>query len=347
MILYGIYLGIVENAADPEHIGRLKIRVPAVYGNIGSPVGAIGVDDLPWALPMGLPAGGSNASGGLSMLPVAGDQVAVQFLDNDPDKPVWQWLMQTRGQAKNLKLHQYAEKQEKGQTVTGDPARAILTRYGHSLEITRDQVTLTTAEGYQVAFGPSQGESGGAAMIRTPRGQFIELRDLTGDIVTQALENNVISGKQVSVNAATSAIVKTTRFTLAVGDTMFMVQDGFISLLTASGATVLVDSDGHISLGSKAGAVLSLEDDKVQLGQSQGIGLILEPGKISVNAPSMVINTSAMSVGTMDGYPVLLLTPAMSEWLMGHVHEVLEGVTGPPTPPIVPEEVISTRLQTS
>src|SRR3954470_6030472 len=99
MDLQGCFIGIVEKVDDPEKLGRVKVRVPHAYGIFGTEVGAVPLDDLPWALPAGLPAGGSSASGGASWLPEPGDQVVVQFLDHEPEKPIWSWLMQTRSQS--------------------------------------------------------------------------------------------------------------------------------------------------------------------------------------------------------------------------------------------------------
>ena len=40
----GIFIGTVVDNNDPKKLGRLKINVPTVYGNIKT-------DDLPWASP--------------------------------------------------------------------------------------------------------------------------------------------------------------------------------------------------------------------------------------------------------------------------------------------------------
>jgi hypothetical protein len=338
MSLTGIYLGVVEKVGDPEKLGRIKVRVPTVYGIQGDQIGAVTVDNLPWALPMGLPAGGTNASGGLSMLPEVGDQVAVQFLDGEPEKPVWQWLMQTQDQAKTLKLHQY---EDVGGTA-GSAARAILTRNGHSLEIRPEKVTLTTAEGQQVLLQTSQSAAGGAAALQTPKGQSVTANDLSQSIVIQALDAAIVSGKKVILNAPTSTLVKTERLTLMAGTSMISVQGGTILVTTASGATLVIDEDGNVSLSSADGSALSLETGKVQLSEATGTGsIVLEPGKVSINAPQFVVNSAAFSVGTAMGWPVLLLSPQMLAWLIGHTHT--NGDMGSPTgPPIVTDSEFPT-----
>ena len=349
MTFSGIYLGVVERAADPEHLGRLKVRVPTAYGIIGSAVGAIPVDELPWALPMGLPAGGSAASGGLSMLPQVGDQVAVQFLDGEPEKPVWQWLMQTEAQAKNLKLHHYADTTESGKTVTGDPDRAIFSRYGHSVEIKADTLTVTTKEGYQLLLESSQSAVGGQVSIQTPKGQRVALNDVRGNIVLQGLDTAVASAQRVILNGATSILANTTSFTVLAGEASITFEDNNVSIGTSSGASIVIDDDGNVAILAASGASVAIENDLIQIAEPvSGTGFVIESGKISVSAPQMVIDTAALSIGTQAGYPVLMLTPDFLAWLVGHTHE--SSTPGSPTGPPIPvfmETAASTRLQTS
>lgn len=351
MSLTGIYLGIVEKVGDPEKLGRLKVRVPAVYGIQGSVVGAVPVDDLPWAIPMGLPAGGSKDSGGFSMLPAVGDQVAIQFLDGEPEKPVWQWLMQSRDQADALKLHQYEAKTEGGQSVAGDPARAILTRYGHSLEIRPEQVTLTTAEGQQLLLQTSTSSAGGASALQTPKGQRVKLDDVSESAVIQALTSAVISAKKVILNAPTSALIKTERLTLMAGTSIITVQGKTITILTESGASLVIDDSGNVAINSAGGASVSVENDKVQIGEPTGSGLVIEAGKISVNGMQFVVNTASFAVGTAALWPVVMLNTQLITYLLAHTHTNGNNgsPTGPPimTDPLFPTDVGSLTMRTT
>jgi hypothetical protein len=281
---------------------------------------------------MGLPAGGSDASGGLSMLPEVGDQVTVQFLDGEPEKPVWQWLMQTRKQAKDLQLHQYVS--DKG--TAGSAARAVLTRNGHSLEIRPEKVTLTTGEGQQVLFQNSKSASGGSAALQTPKGQSVTLNDVSQSTVLQALNAAVISAKSVQLNAPTSLLLKTERLSLLAGTAIITVQGDRIVVFTKAGASVIIDDDGNISLSSADGSNLSLEDTKATLSEPTGTGsVVCEAGKVSINAPQFVVNTAAFSVGTSMGWPVVLMSPDALVWFMTHTHS--NGNNGSPTgPPLMP-----------
>lgn len=77
-----IYRGIVENNIDPEKLGRCKIRVPAVHGQLNYPI-----DILPWARPITLSP--IREGRGVVNLPDIGDIVWVLFEGSSKDFPVY------------------------------------------------------------------------------------------------------------------------------------------------------------------------------------------------------------------------------------------------------------------
>lgn len=178
--LLGTYAGTVENVRDPEKLGRVKVRVPHVYGASTTGAGYIGVDDLPWALPAGLPAGGSAASGGLSHLPAVGDHVFVRFLDGEPEKPIWEWGMQTFDDRSKLALHAYDIATDGG---VGLPKAARWLRYGHTYEINQTGLILSTAQGYRIQITDGQ-PSDGEMIVTTKLGNFHKLSDLDNGATT-------------------------------------------------------------------------------------------------------------------------------------------------------------------
>lgn len=330
------YAGVVENNADPLGLGRVKARVPHVWGSDSTGSGYVPTNDLPWALPAGMPAGGSNSSGGFSQLPSVGDTVWLRFLDGEAEKPIWEWGMQTQNQAKSFKLHEYGQKSDGS---TGAPDRAIVTRYGHSLEMKESRVTLTTKQGYQIVLDESTGTTGGSAILRTPKGQSLALNDLQETVAIQGIQTAGLSAETLVLNGATDIIATTTALSLLVGSTMIIVQDEIFSICTASGATFLIDANGNVALYSGSGCALSLENNKVQLGTFDGTGVVMENGKISINAPQAVINTAAFAVGTGAAFPVIMMTPAMLAYLLTHTHT--NGNNGSPTgPPILVDPTV-------
>jgi hypothetical protein len=72
---FGKYRGLVDDNADPAGRGRLKVRVPAVLGEVSL-----------WAMPC-VPYAGAGV--GLYLLPEPGTGIWVEFEAGDPSFPVW------------------------------------------------------------------------------------------------------------------------------------------------------------------------------------------------------------------------------------------------------------------
>ncbi|HOB26244.1 MAG TPA: phage baseplate assembly protein V, partial [Bacilli bacterium] len=75
----GIYVGLVVDNDDPKKLGRLKISVPSVYGNIEK-------EDLPWSEPC-FPYGYTDQ--GIFFIPELNSLVSVMFINGSPYKPLW------------------------------------------------------------------------------------------------------------------------------------------------------------------------------------------------------------------------------------------------------------------
>ncbi len=76
---FGPYRGIVVDDQDPENRMRLKVRVPAVLGEV----------ETIWALPCVPP--------GLELMPNVHDVVWVEFEAGDPSYPVWIGTLESKG----------------------------------------------------------------------------------------------------------------------------------------------------------------------------------------------------------------------------------------------------------
>ncbi|GGX79764.1 hypothetical protein GCM10007160_03960 [Litchfieldella qijiaojingensis] len=73
---YGKYRGTVEENEDPQKMGRIRVRVPKVLGDVVSP----------WALPCTPYAGDGS---GQYTIPPIGAGVWVEFEAGDPSLPIW------------------------------------------------------------------------------------------------------------------------------------------------------------------------------------------------------------------------------------------------------------------
>lgn len=113
---YGKYRGLVQDVADPNKLGRIRVQVPEVYGDANSP----------WALPCVPLAGASHGS---VWLPEVGDGVWIEFEAGDPARPVWTGCWWGSGDLEDdLAKHR---------------ARAFVTSAGHRITLDDDGGTIS------------------------------------------------------------------------------------------------------------------------------------------------------------------------------------------------------------
>lgn len=83
---YGKYRGVVTNNDDPLMKGRVRARVPDVYGE----------HESGWAMPS-VPYAGNGV--GLFLIPPVDASVWIEFENGDPDYPVWSGCFWAEGEA--------------------------------------------------------------------------------------------------------------------------------------------------------------------------------------------------------------------------------------------------------
>lgn len=309
------YGGLVENNKDPLKLGRLKVRVPHVYGSTGGGSGFVATNDLPWALPAGMPAGGSARSGGFSQLPETGDKVWVRFLDGEPEKPVWEWGMQSYTDAETLKLHSYKTGTDGS---VGAPDRTAWTRYSHAIELNEGGIIATTSGGYRVLLNDSTDPFtfDGSIKLSTALGNMLEIDDLLSTCTLNILNDvNFIIG--TSFLAASFDYVWNTvgNHSTNVGADLSSTCAGAISF-TSVGAFV-VDSLAAVTID--AGAILSLIAGTDLSMKAGGIFSVISTGALNMLGTADVNVTSwtqmnLTSTGVMSlNYSMLALGITPSE----------------------------------
>lgn len=308
------YAGIVESNKDPLKLGRVKVRVPHVFGSSATGSGYIGVNDLPWALPAGMPAGGSSASGGFSQLPEPGDKVWVRFLDGEPEKPIWEWGMQSVDDRDNLPLHRYGPG-----TPVGAPERTVWTRYSHAIEINAGSIIATTSQGYRIVWTDASdvGAGDGNIAVTTANGNIIKLDDST-DTLT------VLINEDVQYN---------------IGSGVTGISDSY------SWETMSLDYD----ITSGRGYNLTATDD-ITITTASNIDIDSLGSTRFTTSSSFVMGFTTLQLGLAATEPAVLgtrlstLISALILYLDTHVHS--NGNNGSPTgPPIVPSTATLTPLQ--
>lgn len=127
---FGKYRGVVSDVEDPEKIGRIKARVPAVFGETESP----------WALPASPFAGPQH---GLFLLPEAEDGVWIEFEGGNPARPIWSGFWWASGEIPSPNTTK---------------ARVLATSAGHKLVLDDDasQVQLLHAGGAELTMTDSE-----------------------------------------------------------------------------------------------------------------------------------------------------------------------------------------------
>lgn len=73
---YGKFRGVVSDNNDPSSLGRIRAKVPDVYGE----------EESGWAMPA-VPYAGNQV--GLFLIPPTNALVWIEFEHGDPDYPIW------------------------------------------------------------------------------------------------------------------------------------------------------------------------------------------------------------------------------------------------------------------
>ena len=122
---YGKYRGVVVDNADPEKLGRLKVRVPSVLGQ----------DVVTgWALPC-VPYGG-DANQGFLFIPETEAGVWVEFEEGDLEFPVWVGTYWSKpGGESELPKPNAADGSEEGSVQDPVTSKIIKTKAGHTIQL--------------------------------------------------------------------------------------------------------------------------------------------------------------------------------------------------------------------
>lgn len=333
MLYPGTYGGLVEDNKDPDRRGRLKVRVPAAHDDIG-------IHSIPWALPRGLPAGNSPASGGISWLPEPGDEVWVTFLDGLPEKPLWEWAVQSNAGRDALKLHQY--------DAAGKPVRVGLTRHGHTLEINNDSILLVTKAGNVLNLNDL---TNGLLAVCNEDIQVassgIEVNadnvslEATGAVQVNGDAGVALSGKDIILNATEDVAVNAGGLTILINDdsgsTLIDCSNGQVIVTDAGGSTFTMDGKGNVAVASAGGASVSIENDgNIQLstGDTDATVCSIEKGQVTVTAKNVLLNSANVAIGA-SATSTVALADALVLAFNTHSHpDSNGGVTGPPIVPL-------------
>ena len=213
---FGKYRGFVTDNADPETLGRLKLRAPSVLGD----------QSTGWALPC-LPFGGLDGQG-LFMIPEVGAQVWVEFEEGNVDKPIWTGTFWRASDPPPTEAR-----------VTPPETRMLTTPSGHRLQFDDqggdEKITLAHMGGSELVMEPDGNvmltDQAGATLTLDNAGSKVVLKDANGNTMTMQNTGTTIEDSN--------------------GNKVEMAPAG----VTVKGATVTIDAQS-VAVGGRGGEPL-------------------------------------------------------------------------------------------
>lgn len=156
---YGKYRGVVTDNKDPKMLGRIRARVPDVFGEHQSG----------WAMPS-MPYAGQGV--GLFLIPPKDAFVWIEFEHGDADYPIWTGCFWAEGEvpaaegAPEIKML----KTEIGAITMHDTANggeiSIATTRGMKIVVNADRIEITNGQGGTVKLaGPQVSVNNGALEV--------------------------------------------------------------------------------------------------------------------------------------------------------------------------------------
>lgn len=137
---FGKYEGVVTDVNDPLEIGRLRARVPEIFG----------ADmECGWALPCAPFGGGKDR--GMLFLPEVGDTVWIEFAAGDLSRPIWAGAFwgapESAGQQEDLASETGSELPTSEGAKAAAGISILRTKAGHRIVMNDDDELVIFAHG--------------------------------------------------------------------------------------------------------------------------------------------------------------------------------------------------------
>lgn len=222
---YGKYRGIVADNKDPDHRGRLKLRIPSVLNN----------DKTDWAMPC-LPFGGYEKMG-FFMIPEIGSQVWVEFEEGDINSPIWTgtfWQQET----------DVPPEVKKDEPTT----RLLQTRSGHFLQF-EDEKNNEKIRLFHKADAELMMDSQGRISIKDASGNALALDAEMNEITIEDCNGNrvVMNSRGTSVEDASGNRIEMNMGGITIDSTRIVVRGDYVAL-GGEGGEPIIKGQSFLSL---------------------------------------------------------------------------------------------------
>ena len=216
---FGKYRGFVEDTADPERRGRLRVTCPSVLGqNVST-----------WALPC-FPYGG-GAGFGMIAVPPVGSQVVVEFMEGDLRTPLWTGTFWRTGEDVP------SEDMSSGDAPT---TKLFRTEAGHVMAFEDHEdsphMRLTSAKGAEVLLDPEgslalTGEDGATVVLDSASGE-LRIEDANGNRL-------VMSSSGIEASDGAGNTISTTSGGIEVSSTTVTIKGQAVNLAGTGGESLV------------------------------------------------------------------------------------------------------------
>lgn len=180
---YGKYRGFVVENADPEKLGRLKVRVPSVLGNEVV---------TGWAMPC-TPYGGDRDQGFL-FIPEVGAGVWIEFEEGDLEFPIWVGTFWSKPDGES-------ELPKVNDAIQDPPTQKIIkTKKGHTIQLEdadgKEKITIKHKDNSFFSI-----DENGSVIIGNQKGSTILLnaKDNNLMLVDQHANSMVMSEERITI----------------------------------------------------------------------------------------------------------------------------------------------------
>jgi hypothetical protein len=180
----GLFQGTVEDNKDPLMMGRLKIRVPSVYGDQTK----ISTNDLPWAVGMFNNVFEDEAIIGI---PRINSLVFLEFIEGDSSSPIY-------FNTSTSLFKELGNPILPGEIYNGYTSRLVIKRAGNTIVLDDDESSITLKHGG--TFISLNGKTG-AITLMSKSGAYIEINGnvtVYPKIDTPSITANSLKGGSVS-----------------------------------------------------------------------------------------------------------------------------------------------------